>query len=120
MICDLSTVLNHDGAVLDILGTVSFAEDALGADISFADGVAVCGSITCRGNVLELSAHVEGAFSANCARCLKELKQEIAFDFSETSSFYADDAAGNRLNIDYDSMNEELSISLSAYEPEEG
>lgn len=40
------------------------------------------------------------------------------FDFPETSSFYADDAVGNRLNVDYDSMNEELSINLSAYEPE--
>lgn len=84
MICDLSTVLNHDGAVLDISGTVSFAEDAFGADVSFADGAAVCGSITCRGNVLELSAHVEGAFLANCARCLKELKQTLSFDFTET------------------------------------
>ena len=41
------------------------------------------------------------------------------FDFPETSSFYAYDAAGNRLNVDYDSMNEELSVKLSAYEPEE-
>lgn len=84
MICDLSTVLNHDGAVLDISGTVSFAEDAFGRDVSFADGVSVSGSITCRGNVLELCAHVEGAFLANCARCLKELKEELSFDFSET------------------------------------
>lgn len=84
MICDLSMVLNNDGAMLEFSDTLSLEKDACGADVSFANGVAVRGTITCRGDVLELSAHVEGAFEVSCARCLKELHQEISFDFEET------------------------------------
>ena len=84
MICDLSTVIHNDGAVLEFSDTLLIEEGACGTDISFEDGVFVNGSITCRGNVLELSAHVEGAFCVGCARCLKPLHQEISFDFEET------------------------------------
>ena len=38
----------------------------------------------CRSDVLELSAHVEGTFHTNCARCLKELELPLSFDFTET------------------------------------
>ena len=58
MICDLSTVINNDGAVLEFSDTLLIEEGACGADVSFADGVSVSGSIVCRGDVLELSAHV--------------------------------------------------------------
>lgn len=37
-----------------------------------------------------------------------------SFDFTETSSFYANDAAGNRISIDFDATNEELSVRISA------
>ena len=84
MICDLSTVLNNDGAVLEFSDTMPLEENACGADVCFANGVSVSGRITCRGDVLELSAHVEGAFEVGCARCLKELHREISFDFEET------------------------------------
>ena len=84
MICDLSTVLNNDGATLDFSGTLSFDSDACGADVTFPDGVTVAGKIIGRNDVLELSAHVEGKFKANCARCLKELDRELSFDFEET------------------------------------
>ncbi len=84
MICDLSTVIHNDGAVLDISGSISLEEGACGADVSFENGVCVSGTITCRGNVLELVAHVEGDFSVSCARCLKPLTHNISFDFEET------------------------------------
>lgn len=84
MICDLSTVLNNDGAELEISGIMPLEKDACGADICFANGVSVNGRIVCRGDVLELGAHVEGAFEVGCARCLKPLKREISFDFEET------------------------------------
>lgn len=41
------------------------------------------------------------------------------FDFTETSSFYAYDADGNRLSVTYDSMKEELSIEITSGEIEE-
>ncbi len=84
MICDLSTVLNNDGATLDFSGTLSIDSDACGADVTFPEGVSVTGKITGRNDVLELSAHVEGGFKANCGRCLKELDCELSFDFEET------------------------------------
>lgn len=34
--------------------------------------------------MLELSAHVDGEFLTNCARCLKELTIPVSFDFAET------------------------------------
>lgn len=84
MICDLSTVLNNDGAELEISGVMPLEKDACGTDVCFANGVAVSGKIICRGNVLELSAHVEGAFEVGCARCLKPLNRDVSFDFEET------------------------------------
>ena len=83
MLCDLSSVLNNDGAVLKISGKVDLAETkSFGVD--FPDGVTVSGEITCRKDVLELSASVSGTFKTECARCLKELERSCAFDFSET------------------------------------
>ena len=84
MVCDVSTVLNNDGAVLELSDVVSVSGDACGADVSFENGVSVSGKIIGRNGVLELSAHVEGRFAANCARCLKSLEREISFDFEET------------------------------------
>lgn len=84
MICDLSTVLNNDGACLTISGTVDAGNAADGLGVTFSNGVCVTGEIVCRSDVLELSAHVEGTFHTNCARCLKELELPLSFDFTET------------------------------------
>ena len=84
MICDLSTVLNNDGASLDISGIISPEEGACGADVVFPNGISVSGKIICRGNVLDLSASVSGAFCVDCARCLKPLSKTMSFDFFET------------------------------------
>lgn len=83
MLCDLSSVINNDGAVLKISGNVSLAETkSFGVD--FPDGVKVLGEITCRKDVLELKATVSGEFKTECARCLKELGLSLSFDFCET------------------------------------
>lgn len=84
MICDLSTILNNDGASLTIDANVDVTGVTDGLDITFADGVFVSGEIVCRSGVLELTAHVKGRFTTHCARCLKELTVPLAFDFSET------------------------------------
>ena len=84
MIFDLSTVLNNDGASLDISGIISPEEDVCGADVAFEEGIKVSGKIVCRGNVLDLTASVAGEFQVACARCLKSLSQNVSFDFCET------------------------------------
>lgn len=84
MVCDLRAILHNDGAELPFSGAVSLEEGALGADVAFENGVAVCGKLTCRGDVLELCAHVEGDFKVRCARCLKPLDHTVAFDLEET------------------------------------
>ncbi len=84
MICDLSTVLNNDGAALDISGVISPETGALGADIAVKNGISVTGKILCRGDVLDLSAHVESDFQVSCARCLKPIFKTMSFDFEET------------------------------------
>lgn len=83
MICDLSSVLNNDGAILTINGNVDVGAVTDGLGVSFENGVSVSGQIVCRSDVLELTAHVEGNFKTNCARCLKELAIPLSFDFSE-------------------------------------
>ena len=84
MICDLSTVLNNDGATLPISATLDVAQETEGLGIAFLSPVSVTGEIVCRNNVLELFAHVEGEMTTNCARCLKELSLPLSFDFEET------------------------------------
>ena len=83
MICDLSSVLNNDGAILTITGNVDVGAVTDGLGVSFENGVSVSGKIVCRSDVLELTAHVEGKLKTNCARCLKELTIPLSFDFSE-------------------------------------
>lgn len=84
MICDLSTVLNNDGAALDISGVISPEDGACGVDIVFSKGITIAGKIVCRGDVLDLSAQVTGEFEVACARCLKPLDRVLSFDFCET------------------------------------
>lgn len=84
MICDLSSVLNNDGAELKIRGNVDVSEETDAFFATFPDGVNVNGSIVCRDHVLELNAHVDGVFNTCCARCLKKLELPLEFDFSET------------------------------------
>ena len=83
MLCDLSSVLNNDGAVLKISGGVELSETQ-SFGVNFPEGVEVSGEIRCRKDVLELSAQVSGTFKTECARCLKELSFPLSFDFCET------------------------------------
>ncbi len=84
MTCDLSAVLNNDGALLAVSGTVDVGGETEGIGVTFDNAVSVTGEIVCRSDVLELSAHVEGEAKTNCARCLKELTIPLSFDFTET------------------------------------
>lgn len=84
MICDLTTVLNNDGASLSISHALDVAQETEGLGICFLSPVSVTGTLVCRSNVLELSAHVAGEMTTNCARCLKPLSIPVSFDFEET------------------------------------
>lgn len=83
MKCDVSAVLNNDGAALKIAGKVEPKDDC-GQDILFDEAVSVSGDIVCRGSVLALSADVAGKFKTHCARCLKTLEIPLSFHFEET------------------------------------
>lgn len=84
MICDLSSVLNNEGAELRFSKAMAIGDVTDGLGITFPENVQVDGTIVCRSDVLELTAHMEGTFVTNCARCLKELTCPLSVDFSET------------------------------------
>lgn len=84
MICDLSSVLNNDGAEIEFSDTLDISSETNDLGIYFENGVKVFGKIVCRSDVLELTASAEGDFKTNCARCLKELNLNMSFDFEET------------------------------------
>ena len=81
MICDVSTIVNTEGAELAVCGKVE-VNDFL-YDVEVLDA-SVDGKITCSGGVLVLEAKVSGQLKTACARCLKELTLPLGFDFSET------------------------------------
>lgn len=81
MICDVSTVVNTEGAELAICGTIE-VNDFL-YDVEVVDA-SVDGKITCSGGVLVLDAKLNAKLKTACARCLKELTLPLDFDFSET------------------------------------
>ena len=81
MICDVSTIVNTEGAELAVCGKVE-VNDFL-YDVEVVDA-SIDGKITCSGGVLVLAALVSGQLKTACARCLAELTLPLSFDFSET------------------------------------
>ncbi len=81
MICDVSTIVNNEGAELAICGTVE-VNDFL-YDVEVQDAF-INGKLTCSGGVLVLEAELKAQIKTVCARCLKELTLPLVFDFSET------------------------------------
>ena len=81
MICDVSTIVNTEGAELAVCGKVE-VNDFL-YDVEVVDA-SIDGKVTCSGGVLVLEAKVSGQLKTACARCLVELTLPLSFDFSET------------------------------------
>jgi len=81
MICDVSTVVNTEGAQIILDGSVSVAEFTPDIEVVSAS---IKGKITCTGGVLVLEADMDADIKTYCARCLKELSLPLHFSFSET------------------------------------
>ena len=81
MICDVSTIMNMEGAVLPFTGSLEASE--LLPDVEMISAQ-LEGSITCTGGVLALECNVKTMILKSCARCLKEIQLPLEFDFSET------------------------------------
>ncbi len=81
MICDISSIMNMEGAektFSDCIENILVAQDI---EISKME---LSGKITFTGGVLALEASVMASVKTLCARCLKEISVPVAFDFSET------------------------------------
>lgn len=111
MIIDLSSIIkDYDGSMdLDIKSDLENT-DFLGEEYKFVDGLNIKGKITNNTKSLFLKAKVTGKMLVHCARCLKEICEDVDFDISEilvkddsTESPVDDDVvvfSGNELDID--------------------
>ncbi|MBO5734158.1 MAG: DUF177 domain-containing protein [Clostridia bacterium] len=81
MICDVSTIVNTEGAQVALEGCLESVELACDIEVIKAS---VSGSIANSGGVLVLEAEVSAEIKTSCARCLKEIVMPLDFDFSET------------------------------------
>ena len=81
MICDVSTIMNTEGAVCPFSGCIN--EFDLTPDVKVLK-TELDGCIRCTGGVLVLKASVDALVLTSCARCLKEITLPLTFDFSET------------------------------------
>lgn len=81
MICDVSTVVNTEGASINFSEGIEFADFSLEVEVLRAK---LNGKITCSGGVLVLEANLDAKIKTACARCLKELEIPVSVDFSET------------------------------------
>ena len=96
MVCDISTIMNTEGATALLSGSLEKAVLAYDSEMVKAD---VSGSITCTGGVLALSAKVDAVVKTSCARCLEEISFPVTFDFSETLVL-----SGQKTSADEDSV----------------
>ena len=96
MICDVSTIMNTEGAQSPFSGCIEAL--SLTSDVEVLK-TQLEGSISCTGGVLMLEAHVEANVKTVCARCLKDITFPVTFDFSETLVL-----AGQETDADADSV----------------
>lgn len=81
MICDVSTIMNVEGASASFSGELD--EFMLAPDVKVSK-INLSGKITCSGGVLVLEATADAELLTSCARCLKEITVPVEFDFNET------------------------------------
>ncbi len=96
MICDVSTIMNTEGAESPFSGCVENFD--LTPDVKLVK-TEITGKIKCTGGVLVLEASVDAKILTSCARCLKEINLPLAFDFSETLVLF-----GQETSADADSV----------------
>ena len=81
MVCDVSAIMNMEGASAEFSGTLESFNLAPDIDVISTQINAL---FTCTGGVLDLKANVSAELVTYCARCLKEINLPLTFDFSET------------------------------------
>ena len=81
MVCDVSAIMNMEGASASFSGTLD--KISLAPDIEVIS-TQIDANFTCTGGVLDLTADVKAQIVTSCARCLKEITFPLTFDFSET------------------------------------
>lgn len=96
MICDVSTIMNNEGASAPFSGCVSAF--TLTPDVEILK-IQLDGSIACTGGVLVMDANVVADVKTQCARCLKEISLPLNFSFSETLVL-----SGQETDADVDSV----------------
>lgn len=81
MVCDVSTIMNMEGASAPFSGSLEAFRLASDVEVTKAQ---LSGTISCTGGVLVLNANVDATVLTSCARCLTEITLPLTFDFSET------------------------------------
>ncbi|MBQ3181672.1 MAG: DUF177 domain-containing protein [Clostridia bacterium] len=80
MVCDVSAIMNMEGASASFSGTLDGFSLAPDVEVISTQIDAI---FTCTGGVLDLKADVKAQLVTSCARCLKEIELPLSFDFSE-------------------------------------
>lgn len=87
MIVDLSSIIKVTGAQIELDGFVELNEaEFLGECYRFDSPLKITGRIYNNGQSLTLDARVKGKMKTECARCLKEIEEDVDFDIDELLS----------------------------------
>ena len=87
MVVDLSSIIKVTGAQVELDGFVELNEaEFLGESYRFNEPLKITGRIYNNGQSLTLDANVKGKMKTECARCLKEIEEDVDFDIDELLS----------------------------------
>ena len=81
---ELIDILSSSGAAMDFEGDLEFERENLSQfAVSFEGPVHIKGRAENIGGQVQILARVTGKLAANCARCMKEIFEDVDFEFSE-------------------------------------
>ena len=81
---ELIDIFSTNGAAEDFEGDMNFdGENLSGSDITFEGPVHIKGRAENIGGQVEISARVTAKISTHCARCMKDIFEDVDFEFTE-------------------------------------
>lgn len=80
---ELIEILSNSGAVREFEGDAEFDRDDLPDGVAFNEPVHIKGRAENIGGQVEISARVTARLDTVCARCMKEISEDVDFGFSE-------------------------------------
>ena len=80
---ELIEILSNSGAVRDVEGDAEFCREDLPDGVEFRGPVHIKGRAENIGGQVEISARVTARLDTVCARCMKEISEDVDFSFSE-------------------------------------